>query len=144
MLSHEIPDTAFSWFWPEVVWSLDHVPGIWKIARTGRIRYRVTEQGGPITWKSLPAWNGLQIPAFPVVFRMPGSWPVCGQSPKQQKGVPGSRGIPTPCPRATITENDDLLAFHQALPWLTAFNKQKYQASMCLHLETQKAFVLFF
>lgn len=105
------PDTGFSWMGPEVVWSTDHIPGIWRAASAGRIGYRVTERWGPITWKSLPAWNGLQIPAFWLVFQMTGSWPVCGQSPKQQKDVRGSRGIQHPA-RDPQSQKTGLVALH--------------------------------
>lgn len=40
---HQIPDTAFYWLWPKEVWSIDHIPRIWRAAWAGKISYRVTE-----------------------------------------------------------------------------------------------------
>lgn len=137
MLSHYIPETAFSWSWPEVVWSLDRVQEFGELPRLGEL-VAVSQ-----THHVRVTFNLERIANICLPRGVSDGWELAWRwaAPKAAEGNPGGPGsFDTPGPRPTIPENHGLLMLHRAKPWLQVCDEQKYQASICLHLETQKAF----
>ena len=60
MLSHYIPETAFSWSWPKVVWSLDHVQEFGEWPRLGELAAVSQSRADPSRERHFQLGTGLK------------------------------------------------------------------------------------
>ena len=138
MLSHYIPETAFSWSWPEVVWSLDRVQEFGELPRLGELVAVSQSRADPSRESHFQLGTDRKYLPPKGCFRWLGAGLVVGRSQSSRRKSRGARLLWHPRPETNHPRKPWPSNAPLSQPWLQVCDEQKCQASICLHLETQK------